>query len=362
MNVAHIIGSFNHGGTEMLLTDLIKNNSKNYKHFIIHFKGGSLADNLKEKKDVVHIKRNSFNPLFLFKLRTFIKRNKINVIHIHQPVYILYAFIALMFLNKSLYLTLHGYRNTLFNKYLLLISSYICKKIFFVSEQFLQSVKHQSGLKLKNAKVVYNGIDTGKIYRGSDILKKELKIPEDSVLFGMIGNFFTDVRDHITTCKAFNMIYHKYTNAVLVFVGGYNENSQNYKDCYDYCKSRNILDRVYFLGYRGDINNILESIDLFVYSSNRDSFGIAVIEAMIYGKPVLVNNLNVFLELSDNGKFINIYKTKNPNDFADKMEDFLINKNKYLKKSVAAKKWARQKYSIQNHIKVIENIYSKELN
>ena len=60
---------------------------------------------------------------------------------------------------------------------------------------------------------------------------------------------------------------------------------------------------------------MLTQADLFVYASDHDTFGIAVVEAMAAGVPVLVNDWPVMNEITDNGKLAAVYKSNNENDF-----------------------------------------------
>ena len=66
-----------------------------------------------------------------------------------------------------------------------------------------------------------------------------------------------------------------------------------------YCEDNN-LDNVYFLGGRGDVPALLKVMDGFVYSSVHDTFGIAVVEAMAAGLPVVVNDYEVMKEVCGN--------------------------------------------------------------
>ena len=46
---------------------------------------------------------------------------------------------------------------------------------------------------------------------------------------------------------------------------------------------------------------LLKSLDIFIFSSLNESFGIAVIEAMLSGIPVVLTDIPTLLEISDNG-------------------------------------------------------------
>ena len=49
-------------------------------------------------------------------------------------------------------------------------------------------------------------------------------------------------------------------------------------------------DRIYFLGYRPEVHGCLRDLDLFVSPSREESFGLAIIEAMSVGLPVIATS------------------------------------------------------------------------
>ena len=82
---------------------------------------------------------------------------------------------------------------------------------------------------------------------------------------------------------------------------------------------------VHLLGYRQDVQNLLKISDLFVYSAQWEGLGMAVIEAMAAGIPVLAHPLPALKEYiidSYNGYFCNIHSKES---FANKIFEILTN-------------------------------------
>lgn len=53
------------------------------------------------------------------------------------------------------------------------------------------------------------------------------------------------------------------------------------------------MDKVHFMGPRSDVPELLASWDAFLYSTDHDTFGIAVVEAIAAGLPTFVNDWEV---------------------------------------------------------------------
>ena len=106
---------------------------------------------------------------------------------------------------------------------------------------------------------------------------------------------------------------------------------------------------VNFLGARRDINKIISQLDIFVFSAKEDEgFGIALAEAMVAGIPILASNVGSCLEILGNGKYGNFFKKGDPKDLALKVLEMTHNTRSIYEKSLKAKNYAINNFSIEN--------------
>jgi len=120
----------------------------------------------------------------------------------------------------------------------------------------------------KDCVVINNGVDPKRIISASRMLRSELKLADDSLLLGMIANFYADRRkDQLTVCKALPRFFEQHPQARFVFIGNPDDAPYLFDECVSLCRKENISDRVHFLGKRSDIPDVLSSLDLFVLSS-----------------------------------------------------------------------------------------------
>lgn len=362
MNIIQLRDTLFRGGIEVLLLDVCKNGkTKGLNFFVVTFNEGDLVNDFIENGiEVIKIKRNKPIDLKVIKeLRKIIIEKNINVIHSHQALEGLYAYLATRGLNVKNIISHHGSVYPIKDK---LVMKFLIKNVFAniaVSNSYLKRLKEEESFNTKNNfHVIYNGIDGSKLEKADGNLKNELILPKNSLLLGMIGNFNNSGRDQFTICKVLPKIYEKYNNVNFVFVGGWNNGpASSYKKCYEFCKEKGILDKTFFLGKRSDIGNILKSLDIFVYSSNHDTFGIAVVEAMFCGIPAVINDIPPMLEISKNGEFAKIFKSKDEDDLYNNLSKILDSEELRQNLSFNSKKWAKSNFSIDLHINNLAKIY-----
>lgn len=366
MRVLQLLDSPDIGGTEMLTLDLCRNAVKNGLNLtLVVTKQGDLDDEFRASGvDYYYFpRRHSIDLSLVFELKKLVKRKRIQVIHSHQAVDGLHAYLIGLITKVKTVMTFHGHIPSLKDDMTL---KFLIPKMdvnVAVSKSFLrrlnQDIKFDTS---KNFQVIYNGIDTKKFFKSSRNLRKELQLRKTDILLGMVGNFYNDGRDQLTICKALPAIFDSFSKVHFVFVGGRSKTSPHFfDDCYDFCKSKNILDKVHFVGLRTDINDVLNSLDVFVFSSNHDTFGIAVIEAMMAGVPTLVNDIPPLLEVTANGKYAKIFKSKCSDDLENKMREYILNKDERLKFGKDGKDWALNMFSIEKYIANLKNLYESLL-
>ena len=372
MKIAYLLGSLNRGGTETLLLDVFRNAKQNELEAMgIYRKSGSLELDFRQSGVEMAQLPVGENPLaYLIKLRELLVRNKISIVHAQQPIDALFAWLACLGTGMKIALTFHGYD---FNdkKTGASILKFIIKRTdanLFVSEMQRQYYQQQYSLKAEKQTVVYNGISFDKLNmlthwmtlsHPMSNLRNELNILPDTLLIGSVGNF-VPVRDQLTLCRFLKLLDEQEVDFHFVFIGKRAENKPDlYDDCYNFCQQNNLLDRVSFLGSRNDVPALLHQLDAFLYATDHDTFGIAVVEAMAVGIPVFVNDWEVMTEVTDRGKYATLYKTKEDVDLLQQFMLFLQNKTPYKTKALEAARFVREMYSIEKHIENLKQVYRR---
>jgi len=373
MKIAYLLGSLNRGGTETLMLDVFRNARQYQLDAIgVYRKGGQLEPDFIQSGISMFKLTVTKNPVrYVFRLRKLLQQNNITAVHAQQPIDALFAWLACQNTGIKLILTFHGYDFDT-RKSGLLILKFIIKRTdvnLFVSKAQQEYYEQKYSLIPEKQQVVYNGVSfeklnatTHKMISSHHInnLHDELHITPDTLLLGTVGNF-NSVRDQLTLCRFLKLLDKHEIDFHFVFVGKRIETTPDlYNECFNFCQKNGLSTKVSFLGSRNDVSAILHQLDAFLYATNHDTFGIALVEAMAVGVPVFVNDWQVMTEITDCGKYATLYKTRDEVDLLQQFMVFLQNKETYKDKAQEAASFVRERYSIEKHIENLKRAYTSD--
>lgn len=125
-------------------------------------------------------------------------------------------------------------------------------------------------------------------------------------------------------------------------------------------KELGIEDKIEFLGFRNDINNLLMLSDIAVASSRREGLPVNVMEAMATGLPLVITDIRGHRDLVIDGENGYIVGVDDVEGFANAIEELWSSKNlrnEFGKKSTELV----EQYSIENVLEEMSEIYSTYL-
>ena len=150
---------------------------------------------------------------------------------------------------------------------------------------------------------IYNGIDIEPFAVRSSSVRKELGIPENVVLIGMVGrvNHWKGQDYFLEIAKILNP---KFPSLHFLMVGdAYTGNEYLVDELNERIQSSGFSNNIFNAGYRTDIVNIMNGLDIFISPSTLpDPFPTVILEAMSAGKPVVATNHGGAPEMIDDGQ------------------------------------------------------------
>ena len=367
MKVAYFIGSLNRGGLESLTLDICRKHGETpYDLVCVYRHDGNMSENFKGSgAPMIQVRKPKGILRYLWSLRKTFLYEKVDIVHSQTPSNTLLLSIALFGTGIKIITTFHGHLFAEASWWKRRLVYQASEKILCVSNYQKQYYEQKWHLPQDNKlSVVYNGIDFSKL----DSTKNEENrdVESDRFKLAMVGNFIKG-RSQSVIVKAIHLLKEKgVVNFDFYFVGRRDElEARRYDDCVRYCEEHH-LNNIHFLGSRNDVPELLKSMDGFVYSTAHDTFGIAVIEAIAAGIPIVVNDWPVMTEvcnlgLPETNSAIRFFKTDDVEDCADKMKELLsditTNKKQIQADCKQASDTVKQKYSIQTHINNLYSIY-----
>ena len=177
---------------------------------------------------------------------------------------------------------------------------------------------------------------------------------DDTKTTGIVQDLLKDIeKTKEQGCIDLTKKFDKYTGEIVV--------SKERKKAKDYLRKNNLKNRVIFVGKTNEVDKILCSSDLFLLPSEKESFGLAALEAMALRVPVVSSNTGGLPELNINGN------SGYTSDIGD-IESMASNAIRILSDKTLKKKYKSQafenakKYDIKKIIPLYEEIYNEALN
>ena len=150
----------------------------------------------------------------------------------------------------------------------------------------------------RNAITIKNGLDFDQLQvtKTATEIKKELGIPEDKPVIGRLGRLGRDkgLEEWILTCY---QLQKGGLDFVPLIVGDEARNDEGYRGGLKLMCESLPLKNVVWAGHRTDIANLYEVMNVFLYPSPTEGFGLVFAEAMYCGVPVVTYETPVTHEL-----------------------------------------------------------------
>lgn len=144
-----------------------------------------------------------------------------------------------------------------------------------------------------NCETIYNGLDLSEIEptKSKEEVKKELGIPEGVPVVGRLGRIAPDkcVEEWLVTCNRLQM---QGVDFVPLVVGGEpSTGSGRYLGRLKLIAESLPVNKIKWTGHKSDVANYLQIMDVFLYPSPTEGFGLVFAEAM-YNEAVVVTYKN----------------------------------------------------------------------
>jgi glycosyltransferase involved in cell wall biosynthesis len=216
---------------------------------------------------------------------------------------------------------------------------------------------------------LYNCIDPDefrqKIVKEPTHIRNEFEIDATDPLIGIVGNF-QEWKGQITVVRAVDILAKKYPKLKCLFIGDVSKVSERDKRFYSQVRAevseKQLEQNVVFTGYRADIPDLVNTLDVLIHASIApEPFGRVIIEGMSLRKAVVATDLGGPREILENGKSGVLVPPGDPLRLAEAIEWLLENPQERERLGENALRRVEDKFSFGSYSKGLAGIYSEVL-
>jgi len=162
-----------------------------------------------------------------------------------------------------------------------------------ISHEIQQNVIDSCPIDAARVEVLFNGLSIDRFSRAAverNTIRQNFEVRPNDLVVGMVGRF-SPGKGHEEFLQAAKSVVTRRNHVFIWIVGeasyGENDYAQKIKGL---SKTLGLDDKVRFTGFRRDIPEIMNALDILVVPSHAEAFGNVAIEGMAAGLPVVATN------------------------------------------------------------------------
>lgn len=306
IKIIQLVEDLRIGGMERVVADIVSNLDRSRYDVSVWCLsgGGETADRIRSAGiDVVEQNiRSYYNPFNILKLARLFRASGPDIVHTHTYFTNTIGRLAGVFAGVRVLVThVHSVysqykaRNIFIERFL----SRYTDRIITCSDAVKDFAVRVEGICPEKVITIYNGIDVSRFEKSARgrAVRATFGVTEDSVSVLVTVASLGPRKGHADLLDAFSEVVRDHPDARLLFVG----DGPLRKDLEEQARRLELGGRVIFAGARYDVPEILAASDVFVLPSVIEGLGIAAIEAMAAGLPVVATNTGGLPEVVKDG-------------------------------------------------------------
>ena len=294
----------------------------------------------------------SRNPLGIGNIKAFMRLmelqriNNYDIVHVHTPIAAIYGrLLKLGYSNLKTIYTAHGYHFLKGGSKLSWLIYYPIEKIMAKFTDVIININKEdfeiTKEKLKpRSSYFLNGVglDLSKYKKLSkdEILekKKELGINDNDFVVLMIAELNKN-KNHIQLINAIEILKEKYSNIKALCIG----DGQNKEILNELIISKNLQNDIFMLGYREDVNKLINISDIGILMSYREGLPRNIMEFMASGRKVIATNIRGCRDILCNETIGTLVNVGDYEETAKAIEKYYLSRDRRFNISDEIKKY-----------------------
>jgi glycosyltransferase involved in cell wall biosynthesis len=344
MKVLNIINSLATGGAEKLLIETIPLYLKNEIVVDLLVLDGSEYPFMKQLHKYSNVNiyalgvKCIYNPINTVKIIPYLKKYDIVHVHLFPSLYWVALAKILSLSSITLIFTEHSTSNRrIQNKICTLVERFVYRlydRVVCISPQVRDVLLQHLGRNEDELIIIENGVNLLRFQSSNDLSRPKLSnnIYESDILLIMVAGFRIQ-KDHETLLKSLVLL----DNKIKLLLVGDGERKQEIEQS---ISLKGLSERVFLLGVRMDIPQLIKTCDIAILSSYWEGFGLVAVEGMASGKPFIASDVPGLREVVQGAGVL--FPQGNEKILADEIMKLINNKQYYNEVSEKCIKRAAQ--------------------
>jgi L-malate glycosyltransferase len=227
--------------------------------------------------------------------------------------------------------------------------------VIAVSRAVAESLRRNGVIDSSKITVVHNGIDTDRFDR---VVARNGDLP---IVIGTVGHL-APIKGHDIFLRAAALISAHRPEVRFMVIGEDKSPQMDHRRCLESLIAELHLSEVVTMpGWRDDMPAVLSSLTLFVSAARSEPFGLAIVEAMAAGLPVVAGASEGAMEIIEDGFSGKLVPVDDPETLAAVINDLLDNPPERSRLGRNALLASRERYSLARMVSDTEQVYREVL-
>lgn len=364
LNVLHVIETGGPGGAETVFRELARGlDQSRFRSFAVVPEEGWVSEKLHADGipyEIIPVKRSA-DLVYLRNILRLVARERIDIIQAHLLSSNLYAAIAGVISRIPVIATFHGevdvsHRDRLLGLKCRLIN-WGADAVVFVSKHLRRYYCESTALRPQLTTCIYNGIDPTRFARRSGRPLRSQFVADEEILIGAVGNV-RSAKGYDILLRAAALLKQDFPACRCVIVG---DTAANHlaTELSELHRTLGLGDTVRYMGFRDDVEQILNCLDVFVLTSRSEGFSIATVEAMAAGLPVVATRCGGPEEIIRDGEDGLLVDNGSPEAVAAGVRRLIVDPVLRERIGASARESALERFSTQAMVKGYTSLYER---
>lgn len=299
------------------------------------------------------------NPLNFIRLFKLFRKEKYDLLHTHNSRADVYGILSGKMAGiRILMASIHGYQDYDRINPMFKLRGFILRKfanrIITISNALKDLISKNEQIDKGKMDTVYYGLDFLAMGGERKDIRKEFAIDKDSSLLVDVGRLIP-VKGHEYLIHSLKNVVSLFPKTKLFIVGeGILEESLK-----DLTKRLGLENHILFTGHRRDVPDFMNEADLFVFPTLGEGFGLVLLEAMAFKKPIVATRVMSIPEIVEDGKSGLLVPPRNPEALAEAIVQLLKDKDRSKEFGKRGHEILLSKFSTERMVEETERIYDR---